>query len=224
MNTLQRQRTAALKQVLYALKLPKDTDTIEKLLAYLDILNQWNRAYNLTAICDPLAQITKHIADSLSVLPYMQGKLGLDIGTGPGFPGIPLAICLPDMHWTLLDKSAKKVHFLIQVQATLGLTNVRVLQKRVAEYMPQTPLDCVISRAFAPLPQMIEETKHLYARPHAIGTPYLWAMKGRYPQQELACLAKAYTVYPICVPQLQHSRHLVRIDMKTHGETESGMF
>lgn len=219
---------ATLTQILNALRLDLPTSAQQKLLAYLDLLDQWNRVYNLTAIQDPHDRMVKHIADSLAVAPYLRAnnagdnKRWLDVGSGAGLPGIPLSLAFPTWQWTLLDSNAKKTRFLVQAKATLQLENVHVVQARVETFnpsplrnsdpkfdtMPATGLfDGIICRAWASLAEIVAQTRHLYA---AGGR--LYAMKGIYPQAELAAISQPYEVIPITVPLLNEQRHLVRID------------
>jgi 16S rRNA (guanine527-N7)-methyltransferase len=147
---------------------------------YLLLLKKWNLAYNLTAIRDLESMVNKHILDSLAILPWLQGERIIDVGTGPGLPGIPLALARPETHFVLLDSNGKKTRFLKEVKRQLHLKNIEVVQFRVENYHPTQGFDTVLSRAFSTLAQMIQWTKHLIAE-HGI-----WlAMKGRYPDTEL---------------------------------------
>ena len=121
----------------------------QQLLAFVELLNKWNKAYNLTSVRDPHEMLVKHILDSLVVSPYLQGKSFIDVGTGPGLPGIPLAIINPDQHYVLLDSLGKRITFIRQVIRQLGLSNVTPIQSRVEEYQPEVRFDGVLSRAFA---------------------------------------------------------------------------
>jgi 16S rRNA (guanine527-N7)-methyltransferase len=198
-----------LNNILSELSLKTPPDFSAQIFAYLDLLDRWNRAYNLTAIWDPRARMIRHIADSLAVASYInEGQFWLDVGSGAGLPGIPLALLRPDQQWTLLDSNAKKTHFLVQAKAVLGLNNVTVVHSPVESFKPTEPtyFDGIICRAWTQLSQMLDKTQHLCQKPAA-----LWAMKGAYPTEELAHMAVPYTVYPLQVPYLDEQRHLVRI-------------
>lgn len=136
-----------------------------QLIKYLELLVKWNKAYNLTSVRDPLTMISRHLADSLSVLPYIQSanleqQRLIDVGSGPGLPGIPLAICLPEFQVTTIDSNGKKTRFQQQVKMELNLENLTVVNSRVENYQPE-PFDIVISRAFASIEDMLEWTNHL---------------------------------------------------------------
>jgi 16S rRNA (guanine527-N7)-methyltransferase len=183
---------------------------VSMLLAYLDLLERWNRAYNLTAIRDPAEMVTRHLLDSLAVLPWIPGGRLLDAGTGAGLPGVPLAIARPDLEVTLLDSTGKKIRFLEQLRRELGLRNVAPVQARLETYAPQgltsAPFDAIISRAFASLAAFAEAARHL------AGAARLLAMKGRYPAAELVELPawlRVEAVERLAVPGLQEERHLV---------------
>ncbi len=179
----------------------------QRLLAYISLLERWNRVHNLTAVRTPLDMVTRHLLDSLAVTPHMRGPCVLDVGTGAGLPGIPLAIALPRMHFTLLDSIAKKTRFLVQVVGELALSNVRIEARRVENYQPVELFDTVISRAFSSLPQFIAGAGHL-CRPGGL----LLAMKGRHPAAELHELPPGYVVdnvIHITVPGLNEERHAV---------------
>ncbi|EJP6410388.1 16S rRNA (guanine(527)-N(7))-methyltransferase RsmG, partial [Salmonella enterica] len=179
------------------------------LVAYVDMLHKWNKAYNLTSVRDPAEMVVRHILDSIVVAPYLQGQLFIDVGTGPGLPGIPLAIVLPDAHFTLLDSLGKRVRFLRQVQHELRLENITPVQSRVEAYPSEPPFDGVISRAFASLNDMVSWCHHL---PGEKGRFY--ALKGQLPEDEIASLPDEFSVESVeklRVPQLEGERHLVII-------------
>lgn len=198
-----------LKKGLDQLGLALDSNQVDQLLAYLALLVKWNRAYNLTAISDPLDMVALHLLDSLSIIPWLTGECFIDVGTGPGLPGIPLAIALPDRHFTLLDSNGKRVRFLFQVRTSLGLGNVSEVQSRAESYSPPRLFDGVISRAYSALDTMIASTAHLLAP-----GGHFFAMKGRLPSEELSALAKPYIVtgaHPLQVPGIDGERHLIAI-------------
>ncbi len=153
------------------------------LLDYLSLLMKWNRTYNLTAIRDPNEMVVRQLLDSLSILPLVRGERILDVGTGAGLPGIPLAICLPEARFTLIDANGKKTRFVQQVKMELGLMNLEVMQIRVEQFNPETGFEIITTRAFAALPKMVKQTQHLLVD----GGTFL-AMKGAVPNEELEAL------------------------------------
>jgi len=179
------------------------------LLAYLALLVKWNKTYNLTAVRDPEAMVVRHLLDSLAIEPLVDGQRWIDVGTGAGLPGIPLAILNPDKEVHLLDSNSKKTRFLFQVKTALGLANMTVHHQRVESYQPQELFDVVLSRAFASLSDMVVSCRHLLDRDGVF-----LAMKGVYPQDELAvveglCMIDA--VHAVDVPDLGEHRHLVQM-------------
>ncbi|MBA3537840.1 MAG: 16S rRNA (guanine(527)-N(7))-methyltransferase RsmG [Tatlockia sp.] len=180
---------------------------INPLLSYLLLLQKWNKAYNLTAIRDLDAMITRHLLDSLAILPWIKGKRVLDIGSGAGFPGIPLALANPDLELVLLDSNGKKTRFLEEIKRTLQLKNVEIVLSRVENYHPAFDFDTLTSRAFSELAQMIKWTQHLI-RPNGI-----WlAMKGRIPETELTSIHLPYQVKSYTVPGLDGERCCIIIE------------
>ncbi|AKL14353.1 TPA: 16S rRNA (guanine(527)-N(7))-methyltransferase RsmG [Kluyvera intermedia] len=180
-----------------------------QLVAYVEMLHKWNKAYNLTSVRDPNEMLIRHILDSIVVAPHLQGERFIDVGTGPGLPGIPLSIVLPDAHFTLLDSLGKRVRFLRQVQHELHLTNVTPVQSRVEDFPAEPPFDGVISRAFASLNDMVNWCQHL---PGTQGKFY--ALKGLIPNDEIDTLPAQFSVESIVkldVPHLEGDRHLVVI-------------
>lgn len=152
----------------------------QQLLTYLDLMHRWNKVFNLTAITNPREMVYLHIIDSLAVQPYLTGKRLLDVGSGAGLPGIPLAIVNPDQQWVLLDKNNKKTRFLTQASAELRLTNVEVAHARCEDFKPSQCFDNILSRAFGTLSLFAESTAHLLCE-HG----QFIAMKGKYPQEEI---------------------------------------
>lgn len=180
-----------------------------QLVAYVDMLNKWNKAYNLTSVRDPNEMLIRHILDSIVVAPYLQGERFIDVGTGPGLPGIPLSIVRPECQFTLLDSLGKRVRFLRQVQHELKINNIEPVQSRVEAFPSEPPFDGVISRAFASLNDMVSWCKHLPAQEGRF-----YALKGLVPEDEIAQLPVGYVVESIVklqVPQLDGERHLVII-------------
>lgn len=179
----------------------------EPLAQYVLLLNKWNAAYNLTAIRDIESMVSKHIFDSLAILPWIQGNRMIDVGTGAGLPGIPLAIARPDIHCVLLDSNGKKIRFLNEVKRQLQLNNLEIVQFRVENYHPTVGFDTVVSRAFSSLEQMMIWTQHL------IANNGIWlAMKGRYPEDELHKLNKPYRVEQYKVKDIDGERCCVLIN------------
>ena len=191
------------------LNIPLPVDASRRLTNYLTLLERWNRAYNLTAVRDPAAMVVRHLLDSLSILPWLQGPKVLDVGSGAGLLGLPLAITRSDCAFCLLDSNGKRTRFLIQAVAELQLPNVSVVRSRVEDYQPATPFNSVVSRAFATLADMAANAGRLCAPDGR-----LLAMKGVFPDDELARLPPGYVVvgvYPLHVPHLEAERHLVHL-------------
>jgi 16S rRNA (guanine527-N7)-methyltransferase len=191
------------------LALELDEAQFAKLVAHLDLLDDWNSRMNLTAIRDRPSQLTKHLLDSLAVLPYLQGERIADVGSGAGFPGIPLAIVEPHRHFSLIESTGKKCRFLEHVRDTLELKNVEVVQSRAESYKPDVRFDTVIARAVGPLADLVKAAGGL-----VVGGGRLLAMKGRYPEDELAAKLsgwKVAAVHPLTVPGLAEERHLVEV-------------
>ena len=184
-----------------------------QLVAYVGLLDKWNKAYNLTSVRDPNEMLVRHILDSIIVAPYLQGSRFIDVGTGPGLPGIPLAIVCPESHFTLLDSLGKRVRFLRQVQHELKLDNVTPVQSRVEAFPAEPPFDGVISRAFASLNDMVSWCHHL---PAANG--HFDALKGLAQKEERESLPEGYDIVEVIelhVPRLEGERHLVVIKPKS---------
>ncbi|MEE4380145.1 MAG: 16S rRNA (guanine(527)-N(7))-methyltransferase RsmG [Candidatus Competibacteraceae bacterium] len=182
---------------------------VEQLAAYLQLLERWNRTYNLTAVRRSTDMVGLHILDSLAILPWLQGPRLLDVGSGAGLPGIPLAIVCRALDFVLLDSNGKRVRFMTQAVAELGLKNVSVVRCRAENYQPAMPFDSVVSRAYASLADMLHSAGRL------CGTGgRLLAMKGVYPATELATLPPGFLikgVYRLNVPELDAERHLVHL-------------
>lgn len=188
-----------------------------RLVTHLDLLDEWGARMNLTAIRDRPAQLTKHLLDSLSVRPYLRGMRVADVGSGAGFPGIPLAIVEPGRHFVLIESTGKKCRFMEHVRDTLGLANVEVVQSRAEDYEPGERFDTVLARAVGPVADLVKAAGRLVA-----GGGRLLAMKGRYPEQELAATLngwKVAAVYRLVVPGLEEERHLVEL-CRSHDKTD----
>ncbi len=181
----------------------------EQLLAYLALLIKWNKAYNLTAVRDPDEMVSRHLLDSLSVVPYVVdgGDNWLDVGSGGGMPGIPLAILFPERRFTLLDSNGKKTRFLTQVKLELKLANLQVIHSRVEAFAPEQPFAGIISRAFSSLEDFSNWTRHL-----GDGQTQWLAMKGVHPDDELQALPADFRLtatHVLKVPGCQGQRHLL---------------
>ena len=183
------------------------------LLGYLSLLKRWNRVYNLTTVKSDADFVTRHLLDSLSVVPYLHGRKIIDIGSGAGLPGIPVALACPDLEVTLLDSNAKRCRFLRQVQAQLKLQNVIIVQQRAEKFHPHEKFDSLLSRAFSHLSSFIACSGHLLA-----DGGQLLAMKGQWSGEESAEMVLGFRVEDVIklnVPGLPEQRHLV-ICKKTH--------
>ncbi|MEW6253149.1 MAG: 16S rRNA (guanine(527)-N(7))-methyltransferase RsmG [Planctomycetota bacterium] len=182
----------------------------QKLLAYLALLDKWNRVYNLTAVRDAGRMVSHHLLDSLAAVPHFRGATVLDVGSGGGLPGIPLAIARPELQVTLIDSIAKKTAFLLQAKAELGLANLAVVTGRVEDFRPEAGFDEITSRAFSDLREFVGLTRHLL-KP---GGHWL-AMKGLYPHEEIAVLPAGVKVsadHALAVPGLDATRHLIVLE------------
>ena len=185
---------------------------VERLIRLVSELERWNRRINLTAVSGVGDMVRLHLLDSLAVRPLLAGRRVLDVGTGGGFPGLPLAIVLPGLEFTLLDSNGKKISFVRHMIGDLGLGNAVAVHARAEDYAPSLRFDTVVARAFAPLPRLVRLAGHLVA-----DGGRLLALKGRYPEAELIELERALPewksdVTEITVPGLSdHERHAVRL-------------
>jgi 16S rRNA (guanine527-N7)-methyltransferase len=195
-----------LRDGLTSLNLPTDDDKVAKLLAFIALIEKWNKTYNLTAIRRRDEMVNLHLLDSVSILPHLEGKRIIDVGTGAGLPSIPLSIFCPDIEFQLLDSNAKKTRFVQQAILELKLPNVKVTHSRVEDFEPEKRFDTVLTRAFASLPEIIELTQHLISEN---GT--LLCMKGQTPDEELAAVNAQTTLISINVPHIDAERCLVKI-------------
>lgn len=196
---------AAIAAGLIALNIPGDIDHLAQAChAYLLLLDKWNRAYNLTAIHNISEMVERHILDSLAIFPWIKGERILDVGTGAGLPGIPLALCYPDKHVVLLDSNGKKTRFLLEAQRLLNLSNIEIVQTRIERYQPEILFDTIVSRAFSDLQSMLDATKHVI---HPQGQ---WvAMKGPNVNTELQSMSRPYRLESYQVPGINGERYCV---------------
>jgi len=198
---------ANLVKLAEVMDLSLSAEMADKLVAYIELIIKWNRVYNLTAIRDPEEMLSQHLMDSLSVLPWINGDSILDVGSGAGLPGIPLAIARPDIAVTLLDSNHKKTTFMTQAKLELELGNVSVVCERVDAFGYQKSFDCLISRAFCDLGEyvrLVQPLCHLNSK--------ILAMKGIYPYDELLHIPDnidVSEVIPLSVPGLNAKRHLI---------------
>lgn len=200
---------ATLQQGLKQLKTNLGAQQESALLAYLALIDQWNGAYNLTAVRDPAAMVTRHLLDSLAVMDFLPPGSILDVGTGAGLPGVPLAIACPNRKFFLLDSNGKKTRFLFQVKTQLGLNNIEVLETRIEDHRVVSGYAGVISRAFASLDTMIQTCRHVLA-PQGV----MLAMKASGVHDELQGLKNQdflVTLREIVVPGLEETRYLAEL-------------
>ena len=193
------------------LDLPQAIDDKQQatLIKYVELLDKWNKTYNLTAVRDPAQMVTRHILDSLSICSYLRGKQVLDVGTGAGLPGIVLATVFPDRQFTLLDSNNKKTRFVTQAVSELELSNVIVVQSRVENFHVPELFDTITSRAYSAIGDMVKQTSHLLA-----DDGVFLAMKGTNPVAEIDGLPSNYIIeanHIIRVPGLNEERHLLEI-------------
>jgi len=193
-----------------SLQLAVSTAALAQLADYVGLLAKWSKVYNLTAVRQPQRMVTRHLLDSLAVVPFLiEGSL-LDVGTGAGLPGVPIAIARPDLAVTLLDANAKKLRFVRQAVAELRLGNVEVVQARMQEYQPGRAFDMVISRAVSSLEELYRQSRHLLA-PRG----RMLFMKGALPDEEMAAFApgrETLHIERLDIPGLDAERHLLWLD------------
>ncbi len=200
--------TDQLQKLLSKTSLQLTEQQIQLLIQYVELLNKWNKAYNLTSVRDPSDMLIKHIMDSLMVGEVLEGENFIDVGTGPGLPGIPLAILYPQKNFVLLDSLGKRITFLRQVVFQLKLKNVQPIKSRVEQYQVEQPFDGVLSRAFSSLNDMVTWCQHLVT----VERGQFFALKGQYPQDELSKLPENIELvksFPISVPELVSERHVI---------------
>jgi len=191
---------------LAALNLKPNATTIEQLLAYAKLLHEWNQMYNLTGAKTLEDIVFRHLVDSLSITPYVTGPNILDVGTGAGLPGLPLALVLPKYNFILLDSTKKKIRFVEHAVTTLGIKNIKTVWERVEKFSFAPGFDTIVSRATMSASELLDKTKHLYRK-----DGQLLSMKGKHPQKELQQIKKTVMVYKLEIPGLDAERHLVQI-------------
>ncbi|GAC17038.1 16S rRNA (guanine(527)-N(7))-methyltransferase RsmG [Paraglaciecola arctica] len=187
----------------------------QQLIRYVLLMHKWNKAYNLTSVRDPQQMVIKHIVDSIVVAPFLDKTHYIDVGTGPGLPGIPLAIMCPDKHFILLDSLGKRVRFMKQVAYELKIDNIDPVQSRVEDFVPNVEIDGVLSRAFASLKDMLHWCQHLVDS-HGV----FLALKGQLPTDELKELPLGFILQEtikLDVPGLEGERHIVKIKKQSVG-------
>jgi len=205
-----------LQQGLVDMGLSLSEDVQARMLEYVNLLDKWNQAFNLSAVRDPHEMISRHLLDSLSLLPRIRelsaGKSGftiLDVGTGPGLPGIPLSLSLPDVNFVLLDSNGKKTRFVFQALIALALKNVKVENTRIESYQSSGQVDIVVSRAFSSLADFVLGCEHL-----CVPDTRLLAMKGLYPTDEIRDLPAHWqhvNAWAIDIPECEAQRHIVEL-------------
>jgi 16S rRNA (guanine527-N7)-methyltransferase len=197
----------------------KDSDLVvteeqqQQLIRFVALMHKWNTTYNLTSVRDPEQMVIKHIIDSIVVAPYLQHNQYIDVGTGPGLPGIPLAIMCPEKHFILLDSLGKRVRFMKQAAYELKIGNIEAVQSRVEDFVSKVKIDGVLSRAFASLKDMLHWCQHLVD-----SEGVFIALKGQLPLGELESLPEGFTLQEtikLDVPGLEGERHIVKIKKHT---------
>jgi 16S rRNA (guanine527-N7)-methyltransferase len=204
-----------LKNSLKKCELTVTEDQQLQLISYVLMMHKWNKAYNLTSVRDPKKMVVKHIIDSIVVAPFLDDIYYIDVGTGPGLPGIPLAIMCPDKQFILLDSLGKRVRFMKQVAYELKIENIEPVQSRVEDYVPDVKIDGVLSRAFASLKDMLHWCQHLVD-----SDGVFIALKGQLAIAELDELPLEFTLLEtvkLDVPDLEGERHIIKIKKQPVG-------
>ncbi len=195
---------ALLEQGLQSMQISLSADKQNTLMGFLQMLVKWNRVYNLSAINEPEQMVILHLLDSLAVLPFLHGERCIDVGTGAGLPGIPLAIAAPDIDFALLDSNSKKTRFIQQACIELGLKNVLPLHERVEKYQPAQKFDTVTARAFTAMPDLLSKTRHLLNEGGK-----LLAMKSKETEAISRDDYQFNSAEMLCIPNLEATRSLV---------------
>ena len=214
-QTLENDLLIALKSSLKNCELVVTEEQQQQLIRFVLMMHKWNKAYNLTSVRDPQQMVIKHIVDSIVVAPFLDKIHYIDVGTGPGLPGIPLAIMCPDKQFILLDSLGKRVRFMKQVAYELKIDNIQPVQSRVEDFIPNVQIDGVLSRAFASLKDMLHWCQHLVDS-HGV----FLALKGQLPTDELDQLPLSFTLQEtikLDVPGLEGERHIVKIKKQSDG-------
>jgi 16S rRNA (guanine527-N7)-methyltransferase len=201
--------SAQLEAYLAEINLSATAEQKKQLIDFVGMLNKWNKAYNLTSVRDPEAMLVRHIMDSLVVSKHLQGERFIDVGTGPGLPGIPLAIMNPNKTFVLLDSLGKRIRFQKQVAFELGIRNISSVESRVEAYQAEQQFDGVLSRAFASIQDMLSWCHHLPAE-----NGLFYALKGQLNDEELQQMPSGFVIKEIIelkVPKLDEQRHLLKI-------------
>lgn len=199
---------STLRELINQTDLSVTNEQIDKFIQFVELIVKWNKAYNLSSIKQPEEMLVKHIMDSIAVAPFVTAQKNIDVGTGPGLPGIPLAIMHPDKQFTLVDSLGKRVRFVKQAVFELNLTNVTPLQARI-EAVTSNDFDCVMSRAFASLADFVNLSEHLLTK-----DGFFLALKGQLQNDEISLLPEEFSVAqvtPLLVPSLNGKRHLLKI-------------
>lgn len=213
MDDLKTELHAQFSKLAPQLNFPVSQQQREKLIDFVLLLNKWNKTYNLSSVRQPSEMLIKHIFDSIVISPFLEGTTFADVGTGPGLPGIPLAIMHPEKSFTLIDSLGKRVRFMNQAIHELKLLNAIPIQSRVEDIEADVLFDGVLSRAFASLDDMLHWCKHLIAKDGVF-----LALKGQLNQDELDQIPSQFTLVqsiPLLIPSLTGDRHLVKIKMSS---------
>lgn len=198
-----------LRQGIVKLGLFATDQQINLLLNYLVLLNKWNASFNLSGVEEINSMVSRHLLDSLSINAHLKGSVFIDIGSGAGLPGIPLAILNPKNHFILVDSNGKKTRFLFQVKTELGLANIDVENCRIEHYQSNQQIDMVMCRAFSAIGDVVSKSQHLLKKEGKI-----LAMKGRYPEDEIAALPDGFEIsktIKLEIPGNESERHLVEV-------------
>lgn len=206
-ETIEDELQQELQDGMRELDLSVNDSQIEAFITYLKLLEKWNTSFNLSGVDDIHSMVARHLLDSVAISPYLDGKNIVDVGTGAGLPGIPLAIMHPEKHFTLIDSNGKKTRFLFQVKIALKIDNISIENTRIEHYQSQQQIDMVMCRAFSSLEDMAHKLQQLLTDDCT-----LLAMKGRYPEQELNSLPEGFEVARVIkleIPGSESERHLV---------------